>query len=201
MLYLWTKIFKRLYKNLNYWKIRDHCHYGGKYRDAAHSVCHLKLKLPHEISVIFHNGWVYDYYFSKKELANESEGQFQCLGENKENYEIFSIPIENEVTKTDKDGNGSDVTISYKRKLTDSARLMVNSLSNLAHNFAEEIHKVKWKNYDCLIEYENIMDNLIKCKCFSCKKDYLNQLDEQLKKKFKNLFKFLIMISINLFYC
>ena len=74
MLYLWTKIFKRLYKNLNYWKIRDHCHYGGKYRDAAHSVCHLKFKLPHEISVIFHNGWVYDYYFSKKELANESEG-------------------------------------------------------------------------------------------------------------------------------
>ena len=33
-------------------------------------------------------------------------------------------------------------------------------------------------------------DNLIKYKCFSCNKDYSNKLDEELKKKFNNAFKF-----------
>ena len=43
--------------------------------------------------------------FFIKELANEFEGQFECLGENTEKYETFSVPIEMEVTNIDKDGN------------------------------------------------------------------------------------------------
>ena len=43
--------------------------------------------------------------FFIKELANEFEGQFECLGENTEKYETFSVPIETEVTNIDKDGN------------------------------------------------------------------------------------------------
>ena len=39
-------------------------------------------------------------------------------------YETFSIPIEKEATKNDKDGNESVVTISYKIKFIDSARFM-----------------------------------------------------------------------------
>ena len=27
-------------------KVRDHCHYTGKYRSAAHSVCNLQYKVP-----------------------------------------------------------------------------------------------------------------------------------------------------------
>ena len=27
-------------------KVRDHCHYGGKYRGAAHSLCNLQYKIP-----------------------------------------------------------------------------------------------------------------------------------------------------------
>ena len=37
-------------------------------------------------------------------------------------YKTFSIPIEKEVTKVDKDGNESVVTISYTINVTDSAR-------------------------------------------------------------------------------
>ena len=37
-------------------KIRDHCHYTGKYRGAAHSNCNLNYKIPKEIPVVFHNG-------------------------------------------------------------------------------------------------------------------------------------------------
>ena len=29
-----------------YDKIRDHCHYTGKYRGAAHNICNLKYRTP-----------------------------------------------------------------------------------------------------------------------------------------------------------
>ena len=102
--------------------------------------------MSNEIPVVFHKGSHYDYYFIFKELANESEGQFERLGENTEKYKLFSIPIEKEVTKIDKDGNESVVTISYKIKFIDSARFMASSLSSLVDNLAETIHKTKCKD-------------------------------------------------------
>ena len=68
--------------------------------------------MPHEIPVVLHNDSNYDYHFLIKELANEYEWKFECLGENTEKYKKFSVPIEKEVTKIDKDGNESVVTIS-----------------------------------------------------------------------------------------
>ena len=95
-----------------------------------------------------------------------------------------------EVTKIDKDGNESVITISYKIKLIDSVRFMASSLSNLVDNLTERIHKIKCKYCDCFLEYESVKDNLIKYKCLSCNKDYSNKLDEKLKKIFKNTFTF-----------
>ena len=63
-----------------YHKVKDHCHYTGKYRDAAHDICNLRYKTSKEIPVVFHNGSTYDYHFIIKELAEESEGEFECLG-------------------------------------------------------------------------------------------------------------------------
>ena len=45
----------------NYIKVRDHCHYNGKYRGAAHKICNLMYNAPREIPVVFHNGYSYDY--------------------------------------------------------------------------------------------------------------------------------------------
>ena len=73
--------------------MRDHCHYIGKCRGAAHSICNLKFNLPNEISVVFHRGSNYIYHFTIKEFANDFKGQFECLGENREDYKTFSIPI------------------------------------------------------------------------------------------------------------
>ena len=50
-------------------KVRDHCHYTGKYRGAAHNICNLRYKVPKEIPVVFLNGSTYDYHFIIKELA------------------------------------------------------------------------------------------------------------------------------------
>ena len=44
-------------------KVRDHCHYTGKFRGAAHNICNLRYKIPKEIPVVFHNGSTYDYHF------------------------------------------------------------------------------------------------------------------------------------------
>ena len=57
-------------------KVRDHCHYTGKYRDAAHNICNLRYKVPREIPVVFHNGPTYNYHFIIKELVKEFEGNF-----------------------------------------------------------------------------------------------------------------------------
>ena len=76
-----------------YQKVRDHCHYTGKFREAAQSVCNLRYKVPQEILVKIHNGSKYDYHFIIRELAEEFKGQFECLGENTEKYITFSITI------------------------------------------------------------------------------------------------------------
>ena len=70
--------------------------------------------MPDEIPVVFHNGSNYDYHFIIKELANKLLGQLEWLGENTEKYKTFSVPIEKEVTKIDKDGSEGVVTVSYK---------------------------------------------------------------------------------------
>ena len=91
------RFLKYLYKNINYQKARDHCHYAGKYRGAAHSICNLKFHVPNEIPVVFHRDSDYDYHFIIKELAKEFEGQFECIGENKEMYKTFSVPIKRKI--------------------------------------------------------------------------------------------------------
>ena len=64
-------------KEFNNDKVRDHCHFTGKYRGAAHNTCNLRYKIPKNIPVIFHNGSTYDYHFVIKELACEFEGNFE----------------------------------------------------------------------------------------------------------------------------
>ena len=81
---------KEFDNNDNDKKVRDHCHYTHKYRGAAHNICNLGYKIPKEIPVVFHNGSTYDYDFIIKELVKEFKGNFECLGDNTEKYNIFS---------------------------------------------------------------------------------------------------------------
>ena len=67
---------------------------------------------------------------------------------------------------------------------------MATSLSKKFDNLSEEIHKIKFKDCGCFLEFESVKDDLIKYKCLSCNKDYSNKLDGELKKKFKTAFKF-----------
>ena len=105
MLYIQKKKFSTDVNNKKHYKVRDHCHYTGKYRGAAHDICNLRYGIPKQISVVFHDGCTYDYHFIIKELAEEFEGEFECLGENTEKYITFPVLIKKEITKKVKDGN------------------------------------------------------------------------------------------------
>ena len=113
----------KLYQN-----VRDHCHYTGKFRGAAHSNCNLQYKVPKKIPIVFHNGSTYDYHFIIKQLAEDFKGQFKCSGESTEKYITFSVPIK-------KDDISKKIT--YKLKFIYSYRFMRSKLSDLVDNLAE----------------------------------------------------------------
>ena len=65
------KFLKSHVKDEKYCEVRDHCHYTGEYRGAAHSKCNLQYSVPKTNPIAFHNGSNYDYHFIIKELAEE----------------------------------------------------------------------------------------------------------------------------------
>ena len=87
---------KKFCHDKNKKKVRDHCHYTGKFRGAARSERNLRYKVPKEIPVVLHNGSLYDYHFIIKQLAEKFEGEFECLGENIEKYITFPVPLKKE---------------------------------------------------------------------------------------------------------
>ena len=135
------------------YKVRDHCHYTGKYRGAAHNICNLRYKVPKEISVVFHNGSIYDYRFIIKELVKEFEGNFECLGQNTEKYITFSVPIKKKI-------ENKDLEITYKIKFIDSYRFMASSLSKRVDNLSEEIHNNKCSDCGSNLDYIKITANV-----------------------------------------
>ena len=80
---------------INRKKVKDHCHYTGKFRGAAHSKCNLNYKVPKEIPIIIHNA-SYDNNFILNQLAKEFKGELNCIGNNMEKYITFSVPLKQE---------------------------------------------------------------------------------------------------------
>ena len=134
------KMKKKIFKL--YQKVRDHCHYTGKFRGAAHSICNLNYKVPQEIPVKIHNGSTYDYHFIFEELAEEFKGQFECLGENTEKYITFSVPIEKEVVNGKKDNDSKKEDNDSKKEDEDN-----NSEKEKDNNSKKENNHVQNKVY------------------------------------------------------
>ena len=166
-----------------YHKVRDHCHYTGKYRGAAHNICNLRYKIPKEIPIVFHNGSTYDYHFIINELVKEFDGNFECLGENTEKYITFSVPIKKKI-------ENKDIEITYKMKFIDSFRFMATSLSKLVDNLTEDIHRDKCINCKSDLSYMKVMDETLIFRCFNCKKNYEKEINKKLIERFASTYKF-----------
>ena len=113
-------------------KVRDHCHYSGKYRGAAHSLCNLQYKIPTYIPVVFHNLAGYDAHMFINELAKHGS-KMGVIAKNTEDYISFSVNVE--VGKyTDK--NGEERSKEITLRFIDSIKFMSSSLDSLVNNLA-----------------------------------------------------------------
>ena len=64
-------MIRMISKFKNYHKVKDHCHYTGKYRGASKNIWNLRYSTQKEILVVLHNGSAYDFHLIIKELAEQ----------------------------------------------------------------------------------------------------------------------------------
>ena len=75
-------------------KVRDHCHYTGLYRGAAHNNCNMKDRIPDHIPIVFHSLGGYDAHLFIKELGQKfNRDDIGVIAENKEKYISFNVKI------------------------------------------------------------------------------------------------------------
>ena len=110
-------------------KVRDHCHYTGKYRGALHSKCNLRLKTTRTIPVFFHNLTGYDCHLFVKRLA-DSPGDVSCIPRNEEKYVTFNKRVLVEtIVKGEK-----EVNVYSCLRFVDMMNFMRTSLEKLVGN-------------------------------------------------------------------
>ena len=120
-------------------RVRDHCHFTGRYRGPAHNSCNLKYRKPKSISVFFHNLSGYDSHLFIKELGSpDKKENIDCIPNNEEKYISFSKTI---VTGqyTNKKGEIKDKT--FKIVFKDSLKFMSSSLGALVNNLPKDAFK------------------------------------------------------------
>ena len=121
-------------EDLNADKVRDHCHFTGRYRGAAHNSCNLKYKKPKFIPVVFHNLSGYDSHLFIKNLGFTA-GNIDCIPNNEEKYISFTKNI---ATGSYVNKKGETKPIFYKIRFIDSFKFMATSLDSLVNNLPEE---------------------------------------------------------------
>ena len=119
-------------------KVRDHCHYTGLYRGAAHNNCNLKYKIPDFVPIAFHNLSGYDAHLFIKELGKKfNKDDIGVIAENKEKYISFSVKIPVKLAGVI-DKNGKQVVKKIQLRFIDSFRFMASSLDKLAKNLDDD---------------------------------------------------------------
>ena len=73
---------------INSKKVKDHCHYTGKFRGAAHNKCNLKHKVPKDIPILIHNA-SYDTHFIINKLAKSLKANLIVLKKIWKNIPLF----------------------------------------------------------------------------------------------------------------
>ena len=112
-------------------KVRDHCHFTGEYRGAAHNDCNLKCKKPLFLPVIFHNLQGYDSHLFIKQLA-EVSGDLSTIPSTEEKYITLSkrITVDHYYSKN----MGKLLPKKFEIRFIDSFKFLSTSLANLVSN-------------------------------------------------------------------
>jgi len=110
-------------------KVRDHCHFSGQFRGAAHNKCNPLFRKPKHVPVIFHNLSGYDSHLFIKNLG-KTQGQIDCIPNNEEKYISFSKRVNDENKK-----------FKYKIRFIDSLKFMPSSLDKPVNNLEPDQFK------------------------------------------------------------
>ena len=124
-------------------KVRDHCHFTGRYRGAAHNKCNLNYSKPNYVSVFFHNLSGYDSHLFIKKL-NTTMGTIDCIPNNEENYISFSKTIK---TKVYENNRGEILGNYFKIIFKDSMKFLKSSVEALVNNLPKDGFKNLEKYY------------------------------------------------------
>ena len=118
-------------------RVRDHCHYTGRYRGPAHNSCNLKYQKPKFIPVVFHNLTGYDSHLFIKKLGSDNDKEnIDCIPNNEEKYISFSKTVKVGEYKDKKTG---DIRIkTFKIRFIDSFKFMGSSLEALVNNLPKD---------------------------------------------------------------
>ena len=126
-------------------RVRDHNHYTGLYRGAAHNSCNMKYRKPNNISVFFHNLTGYDsHLFIKKLGTPDKKENIDCIPNNEEKYISFSKTIRTG-QYINKKGEVKDKF--FKIVFKDSLKFMSSSLEALVNNLPKDSFKNLDKYY------------------------------------------------------
>ena len=125
-------------------KVRDHCHYTGLFRGAAHYKCNLLYKIPNFVPVFFHNLSGYDASLFIRQLGEKfNKEDIECIAQSKEKYISFGVKINVSIPTKDK-----EVTKKVTIRFLDSFRFMANSLDALSKNLSDNDCKNLRRYYD-----------------------------------------------------
>ena len=115
-------------------KVRDHCHFTGRYRGAAHKKCNLDYKKPKFIPVVIHNLSGYDSHLFIENLGFTA-GNIDCIPNNEEKYISFTKNIE---VGSYMNSEGETKPKYHKIRFIDSFKFMDISFEKLVNNLSEE---------------------------------------------------------------
>ena len=126
-------------------RVRDHCHYTGRYRGAAHNSCNLKYRKPESVPVFFHNLTGYDSHLFIKKLGSSNEKEnIECIPNNEEKYITFTKNIiVGQYTNKKEEVKDKTFKIVFK----DSLKFMSSSLGVLVNNLPKNGFKNISKYY------------------------------------------------------
>ena len=73
--------------------VRDHCHFTGKFRGAAHQACNLAYKIEksnYKLPIVFHNLRGYDAHLIFQKIKRR-HGKIDVIPNNSERYISFTV--------------------------------------------------------------------------------------------------------------
>ena len=115
-------------------KVKDHCHFTGRYRGAGHNECNLNYRKPNFTPVVFYNLSGNDSHLFIKNLGF-SGGNIDCIPNNEEKYISFTKGIE---VRSYTNKKGEIKPLHHQVRFIDSLKFMPTSLDSLVNNLPKD---------------------------------------------------------------